>query len=226
MPLAELPSLPADWPADGDSAGFAAHLFNITRTVHRTFAGEFTALWRALGIPDDPFRALELHSLNPRPFRLVHSDVHRQNILIKDDGTCVFVDWELALAGDPVYEIAVHLHKMAYQPDEADAIRNAWAAACDADRWPGWATDLDRYLAHERVKSAIVDSVRYAKAITADPSQLDARAESLAQKLTMARRVWQDPRSVDPADVGIAARSPAVTSTHGAAAERVNSQCG
>jgi hypothetical protein len=90
---------------------------------------------------------------------------------------------------------------MAYQPDEADAMRHAWATACDADRWPGWATDLDRYLAHDRVKTAIVDSVRYAKAVTVDPSRLDACAENLAQKLTMARRVWQDPRPVNPAEV-------------------------
>ncbi|MGF1647180.1 MAG: phosphotransferase family protein [Kineosporiaceae bacterium] len=202
VPLAELPPVPDDWPAAGDSAGFAARLFAVTTNVYRTFHDEYAGLWRALGIPDDPFQALELHALNPRPFWLVHSDVHRQNIIVKGDGTCIFVDWELALAGDPVYEIAVHLHKMAYQPDEDDAMRRAWASACEADRWPEWSVDLQRYLAHERVKSAIVDSVRYAKVVSMNPGQLNVRAANLAQKLKAARAVWQDLRPVDVNEIG------------------------
>jgi aminoglycoside phosphotransferase (APT) family kinase protein len=201
VPLAELPPLPSDWPVAGDSAGFAARLLAITHGVYHGFHAQYAAMWRALGIPDDPFEPLELHLLAPRPFRLLHTDVHRKNIIVRLDGTLVFVDWELALAGDPVYELAVHLHKMAYQPDEDESMLHAWVASCGAAGMPGWSADLDRYLAHERVKSAIVDSVRYAKVVAADPAQLNARAANLALKLALARAVWQDPRPVDVAEL-------------------------
>jgi hypothetical protein len=91
---------------------------------------------------------------------------------------------------------------MAYQPDEDDAMRHAWAAAADAAQWPGWATDPGRYRAHERIKSAIVDSVRYAKVMATDPGQVHDRATNLARKLTLARYVWNDPRPADPDEVG------------------------
>jgi tetratricopeptide (TPR) repeat protein len=201
VPVAELPPLPPDWPGTGDSSGVAGRLLAVTRSVHEEFREQYAGLWRALGIPDDPFEPLELDALHPRPFRLIHCDVHRQNIIVRDGGGYVFVDWELALVGDPVYEIAVHLHKMAYGPDEDAEMRAAWAAACQADQWPDWAIDLDRYLAHERVKSTIVDSVRYAKVVAADPGELSERSASLARKLTLARQVWHDLTPVDPAEV-------------------------
>jgi aminoglycoside phosphotransferase (APT) family kinase protein len=201
IPTEDMPTVPVGWPVDGDSAGFASRLSDITRTVHTSFAEEYASLWWALGIPDDPFESLSLHGLTPRPFRMVHSDVHRQNVLIKPDGRLTFLDWELALMGDPVYELAVHLHKMAYLPDEDQRMRTVWATACGADQWPNWSEDLERYLSHERVKSVIVDSVRYSKAVAEDPTQLEPRVESLARKLTLARAVWRDPRPVDRAEL-------------------------
>ncbi|MFF5230742.1 phosphotransferase [Dactylosporangium sp. NPDC000521] len=200
VPLLSLPPLPAGWPEDGDSAGFAAQLLDITKGVHATFAAGFAGLWTRFRIPDDPFAALTLRSLSPRPFRLVHADVHRKNVMLRD-GAAVFLDWELAVGGDPLYELAVHLHKMGYLADEEDAMRAAWARACGADQWPGWESDVERYLAHERVKTAIVDSVRYAKLVAEDPSELALCTTTFTDKLTLARRVWGDPEPVDPNEV-------------------------
>ena len=38
-------------------------------------------------------------------------------------GRTYFLDWELALWGDPVYDLAVHLHKMGYSPQEYAAVQ-------------------------------------------------------------------------------------------------------
>ncbi|MGW4243281.1 phosphotransferase [Nocardia sp. NPDC004722] len=39
-------------------------------------------------------------------------------MIIRNGREVVFLDWELALYGEPVYDVATHLHKMGYQPDE------------------------------------------------------------------------------------------------------------
>jgi hypothetical protein len=92
-----------------------------------------------------------------------------------------------------VYELAVHFHKMAYQPDERDAVLSGWLATMPADRISGWERDLVAYRAHERVKSAIVDTVRYTQLIAG--GELTAEGErhlltKLTGKLNAAGEIW------------------------------------
>jgi tetratricopeptide (TPR) repeat protein len=207
VPVERLPALPAYWPADGDCAAFAGRLLSHTKEIHHRYADRYRQLWADLEIPADPFEALDLNHLSSRPFRLLHSDVHRKNIIlqpVEDETVCRFLDWELALFGDPVYDLAVHLHKMGYRAAEEETMVRAWHEACRADRWPGWSDDLRRYRQHERVKSALVDSVRYAQIIAAVPTQRGAREASLVDKLDAARRVWGLSGRVDPARVSAA----------------------
>jgi aminoglycoside phosphotransferase (APT) family kinase protein len=127
VPTAVLPATPPGWPADGDTASFAHRLSDITATVYGTYRGELGALFAAAGIPAEPLAPVltEWDSLARRPFRLVHADIHRKNMI--DTGTAtVFLDWELAVYGDPLYDLAVHLHKMAYLPDERDTVTHGW----------------------------------------------------------------------------------------------------
>jgi hypothetical protein len=46
--------------------------------------------------------------------------------------TCAstFLDWEPAPWGDPVYNLAVHIHKMAYLPEEHGALVSRWLERC------------------------------------------------------------------------------------------------
>ncbi len=201
VPLGQLPTLPTDWPTDGDTTAFAHRLSAITIDVYARFRDEFADLFTSLGVPADPFKAVleRWQTLSPRPFRLLHTDIHRKNMII-DAEVAYFLDWELALWGDPVYDLAVHLHKMAYQPDEDDAARTAWRAAVPAGAAIAWTADLATYLAHERVKSAIVDTVRYTKLITAhteSPTAEAALLDKLTTKLTAAHTVWQSGHTPD-----------------------------
>ncbi|MGH3600364.1 MAG: phosphotransferase family protein, partial [Pseudonocardiaceae bacterium] len=115
----------------------------------------------------------------------VHSDIHRKNMIIKD-GVSYFLDWELALWGDPVYDLAVHFHKMGYTAAERDHVLQLWQAALRSEYIAGWEHDLDIYLAHEQIKSAIVDTVRYSQAFV-DPSYAPEPAHLLVDKLTVKR---------------------------------------
>jgi aminoglycoside phosphotransferase (APT) family kinase protein len=123
VPRERLPALPRDWPQDENTTDFARKLSDLTAGVYAAFRDDFVSVFTALGIPEDPLAPILANwsSLTPRPFRLVHADVHRKNMILTEEGT-VFLDWELALWGDPLYELAVHFHKMRYQPGDHDVV--------------------------------------------------------------------------------------------------------
>lgn len=204
VPRRELPALPEDWPLDGDTPGFARRLSGKTGEVHTAFADDFAPLFGRLGVPRAPLRPIEAawDSLTPRRFCLLHADVHRKNVILAPDGRTTVLDWELALYGDPVYELAVHLHKMAYLPEERAAVVEGWRRAMPPDVVRGSRRDLRTYLAHERVKSSIVDTVRYTWLITGGRVTADEEYEllgRLAAKLNAAGEIWgrRAPLTVD-----------------------------
>jgi aminoglycoside phosphotransferase (APT) family kinase protein len=123
-----------------------------------------------------------------------------------------FLDWELALWGDPVYDLAVHLHKMGYTPREYDTAVATWLASVPPHASQNWEPDLDAYLAHERVKSAVVDAVRYAKIIASGQASARHEAELLtkpAGKLRAAQATggnWPDSKPLSPGQILTAIR--------------------
>lgn len=141
--------------------------------------------------------------LQPRPFRIIHADLHRKNMIVRGTET-VFLDWELALFGDPVCDVAIHLHKMSYLPSEREQLLSAWSAA-EPDAAQGhWEQDIAVYLRHEQIKSAVLDAVRYAK-VLAEGSRTPAGEQilvaSLTQKLRVAASVWNLDALVDESHV-------------------------
>lgn len=208
IPSQELPLLPGGWPDDGDCAGFAQLLSSVTERILTEHQAAFGALFRALGIPGDALSPLVARwsTLTSRPFRAVHADVHRQNMVMSPQGV-VFLDWELALWGDPVYDLAVHVHKMTYFDDELAALLRGWEAIMDSAASRSWQSDLTTYLHHERVKSAIVDTIRYTKEIIGEDTPAHRRellTTKLAGKLNAAGTVWKWWGGVTPEGVGSA----------------------
>ncbi|MEU9023350.1 aminoglycoside phosphotransferase family protein [Actinomadura sp. NPDC048394] len=206
-----LPDVPASWPADKDTAAFARLLSDLTQHVHDTYSTGYGELFRALAIPAEPLAPVGAlwRRLTARPFACVHADVHRRNMIV-GGGSTTFLDWELALWGDPVYDLAVHIHKMGYLPAEQEALVERWRAAMPAERTAGWKSDLDAYLAHERIKSAIVDSVRYSQLFARGgpyPYPPDRLIASLTAKINAARVHWRIPDPITPAAVEAVLRS-------------------
>lgn len=191
----ELPPIRGGWPVSGDTAGFARRLRAVTESVHRFHRPCFVGAFESLGIPTDPFGPLgeTWPSLSGRPFCLVHSDIHRKNVIVTPDGNSIFLDWELALFGDPVYDLAVHLHKMGYDRADEEALLQKWLAEMPTEMVAGWKLDVQTYLVHERIKSAIVDSVRYARQVHEPGTSEGLRQElliKLTHKLNAARAIW------------------------------------
>lgn len=194
VPPYALPPVPPDWPRDGDTPAFAGRLLGLVRTIRHRGDASTSALYDALGVPGDPCALLQARAaaLPARPFRLLHADIHRKNMILTGQNHVVFLDWELALWGDPVYDLADHLHKTSPTPADRTAITTAWHHAAPPECREQWHEALDYYLAYEAVKSAIVDTVRWGRRIATEPSP-DARltlAHELATKLATAHPHW------------------------------------
>lgn len=168
MPLRILPANPAGWPADGDSGGFFAACVDVAQKVFEGHLGVYGMLFDELGVVKD---ALLLHAERspaprPRPFILLHGDLHRENIIVRrHSGKLFFIDWELAMRGDPVYDLATHLRLMRYPKVQADSAAERWSQALravDEGLVAGWSRDLRTYLGFKRIQAVHTDTVRIA----------------------------------------------------------------
>lgn len=200
----QLPALPRDWPADGDSTAFLRRLVRFTEErVHQANRDEFGELFDALGIPKDAMPCFEdrIGELEQREFSLLHTDLHRENLIVRPDGRLVAVDWELAMAGDPLHDLATHLCRMRYPdmgpdpgtesgpgtgPDSgqgAELVRR-WRAAVPAGASRGMERDLRVYLDFERAQSVYPDIMRAARALeSAAGASLARRARKAARRI-------------------------------------------
>ncbi|MEU6122691.1 HAD-IA family hydrolase [Streptomyces sp. NPDC047123] len=174
VPDAELPPRPDGWPRSENSQGFLHWLIRFTEEeVHQANLWRFDDLFAALGIPSDAmarFRgAADRPSLTPRPFCLLHTDVHRANVIVDRKDVAV-IDWELAMYGDPLHELATHLVRMDYPQDEQAAMESLWSEAMRAAglgrMTEGMATDLQVYLDFEYAQSVFPDVMRAALDLT------------------------------------------------------------
>ncbi|MER5864668.1 aminoglycoside phosphotransferase family protein [Kitasatospora sp. NPDC002040] len=194
VPVGVLPAVPDDWPADGDTEAFALRLLQLVRDIRQRDGAAVGGLYKALGIPDDPCGQLRSRAadLTERPFRLLHADIHRKNMILTDRNEVAFLDWELALLGDPVYDLADHLHKMSYPSEDRRLITAAWERAAPPECSRQWRSALDYYLAFEAVKSAVVDTVRWSHRIAgaAAGPERSALARELADKIATAAPHW------------------------------------
>jgi aminoglycoside phosphotransferase (APT) family kinase protein len=202
VPREALPAIPG-WPADGDTAAFGRALSNLTEGVYQRFRRRYWWALREFQVPADPLRTVRERwlSLSRRPFCLVHCDIHRKNMILAGDRV-VFLDWELALWGDPLYDLAVHVNKMGYLPDERERLVDEWSRATPAAAVCGWVEDLATYLVHEQVKDALVGCIRYMRLFEEGRLTVEEREQLVAKlttKMAIAHVAWH----------GTDARSPA-----------------
>ncbi len=163
------------------SRDFLRGLVRFTRrrvyAVHRpALRGLFAALRvdPVVLSPTGPL-ARDATLLTDRPFCLLHGDLHRDNLITAEaDGMLWTIDWELAMVGDPLYDLATHLHLMRYPPAQEHALLTRWARETEG-RLPGAAAglsrDLPRYLAYKRVQSVFTDVTRQAYLVRATPPE-------------------------------------------------------
>lgn len=196
VPPGLLPPRPEGWPADGDCAGFLRTLVDFTDSeVRGRCSPAHRELFTALGVSGDALARLRdrADGLGERPFALLHTDAHAGNLIVAEDGGLSLIDWELALFGDPVYEIASHLARMRYpRRGQRQAAIRAWRAAVAAScpgALAGHRAALRIYLDFERLLSVHIDVIRLTMALVLcpEPAVLAATAAGIRTVLEAAR---------------------------------------
>ncbi|NEB81126.1 phosphotransferase [Streptomyces sp. SID14478] len=161
-------------PGDGDTAACLDGLVSfVEEHVYEAHADAFAGLFRAFGIDRYVFRPLRRSAaaLGARPFCLVHGDLHRENLIIDARGELWVIDWELAMFGDPLYDLATHLHLMRYPETQEREVTRLWCAAVEEvapGSSAGWHRDLPLLLGFKRAQSVFTDVIRCGFALRAD----------------------------------------------------------
>ncbi|MEU6348718.1 aminoglycoside phosphotransferase family protein [Streptomyces sp. NPDC047072] len=156
---------------DGDSNGFLGRLVAFCEEqVFEKNRPRFGVLFDELGVKGESFSRLRdnVSGLTERPFCLLHGDLHRQNMIVDPVGQLWAIDWELAMLGDPLYDLATHIHLMKYPAGQRDQVTRAWREVVEGVRSGssfGWERDLPRILAFKKAQSVPTDIIRVAESL-------------------------------------------------------------
>lgn len=162
---------PEDRAEEGDSEGFLEGLVRYTEEqVYERNLSEYKDLFADLGLRPEVFEHLRrrVKGLRPRPFCLLHADLHRENLVVDPDGRLWVIDWELAMFGDPLYDLATHLYLMRYPPAQERRLTERWCRAVDEVRpgsSEGWGDDLPLLLDFKKAQSAFTDVIRLSQSL-------------------------------------------------------------
>lgn len=207
-----LPPLPTDWPRiDKGGTTFLRTLAHLAeRQIRQPNWTEFGGLFAALGIPDDALLRLaeRAPNMSRRPYSLLHTDLHRDNVIVSygGDPPLICVDWELATYGDPLHDLATHLVRMRYPDHQWDEVIEAWAEAMGRLRpraVNGLFRDLDHYVAFEHAQSVYPDVMRAAQSLGDSPDQksLDEATRAVRTALEAAAVPLQLQGVPDPEEI-------------------------
>ncbi|MFJ3304435.1 phosphotransferase [Streptomyces sp. NPDC086549] len=164
-----------DRPVEGDSDGFLEQLITFAeKEVYQSNLEQFGVLFGDLGVSDESFRYLRKHvpGLRERPFCLLHGDLHRENLIVDPARMLWAIDWELAMLGDPLYDLATHLHLMRYPDVQARRMVEEWCRAVERVRpgsSSGWQRDLFLLLDFKRAQSVFTDVIRVSLSLCDGP---------------------------------------------------------
>ncbi|MFC7892457.1 phosphotransferase [Streptomyces sp. NPDC057381] len=160
---------PQDAPDDGDTDAFLTRLVVfVEEQVYTANRADFGGLFADLGVRDEALAHLRknVSGLTERPFCLLHGDLHRENFVIDPQGDLWTIDWELAMVGDPLYDLATHLYLMRYPAEQEKRLIARWCDVVEGIR-PGssraWENDLRLITEFKKGQSVFTDTVRAAR---------------------------------------------------------------
>ncbi|MHB9860760.1 phosphotransferase family protein [Streptomyces sp. YIM S03343] len=151
---------------------------------------ESAQLARLLGLPDAARLAdiLGRHTVSHRRPTLLHGDLNPWNLVRRDDHLALtIIDWEMALVGDPLYDMVRHMHLTPTRPEIRARMFARWERNLDAAHTADWRRDWRIYRWIEIVRSAYIDLDRLATGTGLDAPNVRRAIDSYAMTLAAAR---------------------------------------
>lgn len=176
---------------------FFQFVLNHSKAIFSLLREQYESLYKTLLFPVDPFLTVEVESenLSDRDFVLCHGDIHRSNLLIEEQTrSLVLIDWETCLIGDPAYDLAVHLQKMRYEPDQENLFLQEYLKDnVPLNNAAEWQSQIEIYRKLEQLTLVIIDTPRYLDDLNAKHSTEEEHHDYASRyfaKLQTAWRIW------------------------------------
>ncbi|MCM3298947.1 phosphotransferase [Streptomyces pseudogriseolus] len=146
-------------------------------------------LARQLGLPDARRldQILSWQQVSHRKPSLLHGDLNPWN-LVRQDGPAglTIIDWEMALIGDPLYDLVRHMHLTPTRPEIRDRMFRRWERSLPTAYTRDWQQDWQVYRRLEAVRSAYVDLDRIVSGDGLDAPNVRRAVASYAVTLAVA----------------------------------------
>ncbi|KUO20620.1 aminoglycoside phosphotransferase family protein [Streptomyces dysideae] len=176
-----------------DPAAGEGEFFRWLREQLVTLVGELPKesqqLARLLGLPDaERLREiLARHEVSEREPSLLHGDLNPWNLVRRDDRLALtIIDWEMAVVGDPLYELVRHMHLTPTRPEIRDRMFRRWERLLPHDSTVDWRKDWGVYRWLEIVRSAYIDLDRLVTGASLDAPNVRRAVDSYAMTLAAA----------------------------------------
>ncbi|MFF0224822.1 phosphotransferase [Streptomyces sp. NPDC004629] len=150
---------------------------------------ESQQLARLLGLPDAPRlrQILARHTVSHREPALLHGDLNPWNLVRREDMLALtLIDWEMAVVGDPLYDLVRHMHLTPTRPEIRDRMFRRWEERLPERHTVDWRRDWRVYRWIEIVRSAYVDLDRLVTGASLDAPNVRRAVDSYAMTLAAA----------------------------------------
>jgi hypothetical protein len=117
---------------------------------------------------------------------LLHGDLNPWNMIRREDGTLTLIDWEMAMVGDPLYDLVRHMHLTPTLPEIRTRLFDRWVQILPEDCTRGWHLDWRVYRWIETVRSAYVDLDRLVTRDSLEAPNVSRAVDTYAMTLTAA----------------------------------------
>ncbi|MEV5607814.1 aminoglycoside phosphotransferase family protein [Streptomyces sp. NPDC052225] len=145
---------------DMKGVGFYEWMCSQLATMVRQFSRKTKDLATRLGLPGDAEleRRLLTHRVTDRHYALLHGDLNPWNLVRQERGfDLTLIDWEMAMVGDPLYDLVRHTHLTPTTREMRDRMYARWERRLAPRFTHGWERDVPVYQGFEQVRSAYVD---------------------------------------------------------------------
>jgi aminoglycoside phosphotransferase (APT) family kinase protein len=149
-------------------------------------------LARQLGLPNAPDlrKILEKSKVTARKPSLLHGALNPWNLVLRDDDQVLsIIDWEMALVGDPLYDLVRHMHLTPTVPDIRRRMFDRWVrklGKIDGGYTEEWSQDWRVYRRLEYIRSAYVDLDRLVTGAGGNAPNVRRAVSSYAETLSKA----------------------------------------